>query len=203
MKLDKSALDELTRSVAFQQWPATQAMEQAGGGWEDIREQILHLAAQQLVWEMSQRLALLFETYGKAMERAELKFSTASDQGDYLSSSFQVNGRWAGSIGMLDGKKNKPSKLYPEFLAIDGGRLLDDTCAWLDHVGTRKAGQQDLSTEIGVFRKAFNKTLRSGAEARQNARATSPLVETWVKRHLLEQNVTPPEPGRTTAKRHL
>lgn len=203
MKLDKPALDELTRSVAFQQWPAIQAIEQARGGWEDVRQDILHLGAQLLVWEIHQRIALLFDLYGQHMKKAELKFSTASDNGDYLSNSFQVNGQWAGSIGMMDGKKNKPSKLYPEFLAIDGGRLLDDTCAWLDHVGTRKAGQQDLSTQIGVFRKAFNKTLRSGSEARQNARATSPLVETWVKRHLLEQNVTPPEPGRTTAKRHL
>lgn len=188
MRLTPDQLSTITATAEFQRLPMILLEDKPSANWRAAREDILDLGVSCIAWEAHHRLSYLFEVYGDVLETVGLEFY----ENDGSSSSYiQLNG-YRENADHFSEMFNYVSAREPYcyFHEVDKMRAIQELAEWLKSVNNK-----EIENAIGLLNQAFYRSeITSATHAQLLASEKSPLVDAWVKRHLLNQTLsTSPE----------
>lgn len=186
--LDK--LQSITRSEAFNALPqeAAQAALDAGQEWWVAMDRAQERAAQLLVWDIGQHMAVLLETYGPTIWGVEL-IMQACDAGEdrpYIDTTLVVNGETCHEEACPLPEDDKDA-----MDAVDGGAVLKAVVARLCDIPA-----QLVFSHLDVLRRAFGEEVSSANQARAIIQKHAPRIEPLLREHGLQAALPAGKPGR-------
>ena len=183
-------LELLIDDPEYKLLPLTLAGLHTQGDWQDGVQSVWEIAAQRMIWETCQRVAQLFDTYGPdVIAVVQVKGEMTWDDVPVLSSPVWINGAYVGFQYGPGSHKKRNTQVVPGVDEIDGGELLDKTCAWIETIGSMGTGREEFSGHVDTFEAAFGQEIRSAQEARLRAAEFAPLIEAWARQYTLKSGV--------------
>lgn len=171
-----ASLDALIQSENFKHLPTTLALEGGERQWEPLIEELRHKAAEVAIWESYQRIGLLFDTYGDAIDGVALAVEKERDSdGPYLGVYMTINGHM-----VSDGDVILDEQDMELIQQIDEGKLIEDTVSAVHNMLPNS-----MLGELKRLRAAFAEGIESGEQARGLASVHAPSVDAYVRKQLL------------------
>lgn len=188
MKITSQRLKELTKSPDYHALPFSLAgAGEADSTWWQTLEQVGEEAARMMIWQSTQHIAVLFDTYGSAIENVRMNVDTTQDKDDvYFDIAVYINHEHC-----FDGCMDLSEEALEITEQTDNSEALDLAVSELNDIGS-----PHLLGHSGLLSEALGYTFTSAEEARTRGASYAPKVDAWARQKWLAELVVPEERGR-------
>lgn len=195
MKITSQRLKELTKSPDYHALPFSLAgAGEADSTWCQTLEQVGEEAARMMIWQSTQHIAVLFDTYGSAIESVRMNVDTTQDKDDvYFDIAVYINDEHC-----FDGCMDLSEEALKITEQTDNSEALDLAVSELNDIGS-----PHLLGHSGLLSEALDHTFLSAEDARAIGQKYAPKVDAWARQQLLAELVVPEERNSRAGKHKM
>lgn len=177
MKMTLEKLKKLLDDPQYQDLTVDLARSNSSGRqWWAVMDSIVEQGANNAIWETTQWIALILETYPDAIDSVRVNFDTEYDGDDtYLTSTVFINGSHC-----FDGHIELNDEVLDACEKVDGMETLEDAVAALD-----EAGDSNLLSRVGYLKSAFDQDFTCVKQARKTGEDHAPDHHAFFVRKML------------------